>query len=178
MKTITSTIKSVDFIAEDLPLVEYEANQFRTAQPMSLEQLCSAMSLLLARQFERESVLTSPDMTRSYLVSRLAGFEREVFSCVHLDNQHRVMAYEELFYGTIDGASVYPREVVKSCLKYNSAAVIFAHNHPSGNSEPSQADISITTKLKQALALVDIRVLDHIIVAGSKTTSFAEKGLL
>ena len=178
MKTITSTIKSVDFIAEDLPLVEYEANQFQTAKSMSLEQLCSAMSFLLARQFERESVLTSPDMTRSYLLSRLAGFEREVFSCVHLDNQHCVMAYEELFYGTIDGASVYPREVVKSCLKYNSAAVIFAHNHPSGTPEPSQADKDITAKLKQALALVDIRVLDHIIVAGSNTTSFAEKGLL
>lgn len=88
------------------------------------------------------------------------------------------MAYEELFYGTIDGASVYPREVVKACLKYNSAAVIFAHNHPSGTPEPSQADLSITAKLKQALELVDIRVLDHIIVAGSNTISFAEKGLL
>ena len=178
MKTITSTTKSVDFIAEDLPLVEYETNQFQTSKPMSLEQLCSAMSFLLARQFEHETVLTSPDMTRSYLVSRLAGFEREVFSCIHLNNQHCVIAYEELFYGTIDGASVYPREVVKSCLKYNSTAVIFAHNHPSGNPEPSQSDLSITAKLKQALGLVDIRVLDHIIVSGSKTTSFAEKGLL
>jgi len=178
MKTINTNQESINFVAENIPLIQYGINQFQTTAPMSLEQLCSAMSLLLDNHFKRESVLTSPEMTKNYLVSKLANYESEVFSCIHLDNQHQVLAYEELFYGTIDGASVYPREVVKSCLRHNSAAVIFAHNHPSGLSEPSQADLSITAKLKQSLALVDIRVLDHIIVGGSHTTSLAEKGLL
>ena len=97
---------------------------------------------------------------------------------MYLDNQHRLLAFEELFRGTIDGASVYPREVVKHALKHNAAALIFAHNHPSGVAEPSQADIHITQRLKQALALVDIRVLDHIIVGDAETTSLAQHGSL
>ena len=178
MKTINTNPEFCNYIAEGLALVDNGSNQFQTAAPMSLEQLCSAMSLLLDNHFKRESVLTSPDMTKSYLISKLAGFESEVFSCIHLDNQHQVIAYEELFYGTIDGASVYPRDVVKSCLQHNSAAVIFAHNHPSGVSDPSRADEAITKRLKTALETVDIRVLDHIIVGGSHTTSLAERGLL
>ena len=100
------------YIAEDLPLVPYGNNQFETALPMSLAQLCSSMSLLLEIQFKRDDVLTSPELTRDYLVAKLAQSEREIFSCIYLDNQHRVITYEELFYGTIDEDSVYPREVV------------------------------------------------------------------
>jgi DNA repair protein RadC len=143
-----------------------------------MEQLCSAMSLLLENHFKKESVLSSPEMTRSYLMSKLANYEQEVFSCIYLDNRHQVIEYEELFFGTIDGASVYPREVVKRCLYHNAAAVIFAHNHPSGVAEPSQADERITIRLKESLALVDIRVLDHIIIGGADTVSLAERGLL
>jgi len=169
---------TANYIAEDLPLVPYGNNQFQTVSPMTLNQLCAAMSLLLDLSFKREPALTSPERTLSYLTAKLAQSEREVFCCLHLDNQHHVIAYEELFYGTIDGASVYPREVVKSCLKHNAAAVIFSHNHPSGIADPSRSDKDITQRLKTALATVDIRVLDHIIIGGSECFSFAEKGLL
>jgi DNA repair protein RadC len=111
-------------------------------------------------------------------MARLAQHPYEVFTLIYLDKRHRVIACQDLFRGTIDGASVYPREVVKEALKHNAAAVILAHNHPSGVAEPSQADEMITQRVKEALALVDIRVLDHVIVAGGDTTSFAERGLL
>jgi len=101
-----------------------------------------------------------------------------VFCCIYLDNQHQVIAFEELFYGTINAAIVYPREVVKACLKHNCSAVLLCHNHPSGSPEPSQADEALTKRLTDALALVDIRVLDHFIVAGSSSISFAERGLI
>jgi DNA repair protein RadC len=104
--------------------------------------------------------------------------EREVFGCLFLDNRHRLIALEEMFLGTIDGASVHPREVVKRALKLNAAAVILAHNHPSGVAEPSQADELITARIRDALALVDIRVLDHLVVGGTTVTSFAERGLI
>lgn len=121
-------------------------------------------------------VLESPRSVRQYLSVHYAGHEREVFTCLFLDNRHRLIAVEEMFQGTIDGASVHPREVVKRALRLNSAALILAHNHPSGVSEPSQADELITTRLRDALALVDIRVLDHLIVGGSSVTSLAERG--
>ena len=127
---------------------------------------------------KRGDVLTSPDATRAYLSAQLRGYSYEVFACLFLDNQHRVIQFEELFRGTIDGASVYPREVAKKALIQNAAAVIFAHNHPSGNNEPSQADRNITDKLKQALTLFDIRVLDHFIIGDGQPYSFAEHGLL
>ncbi|MGR9052855.1 MAG: RadC family protein [Gammaproteobacteria bacterium] len=127
---------------------------------------------------ERGNALTSPDVTRAFLSARLKGYSYEVFACLFLDNQHRVIKLEELFRGTIDSASVYPREVVKRVLHHNAAAVIFAHNHPSGIAEPSQADRSITEKLCQALMLFDIRVLDHFIVGDGPPYSFAEHGLL
>ncbi len=127
---------------------------------------------------QRGSALTSPEITSAYLSAHLRGYSYEVFACLFLDNQHRVIRLDELFRGTIDGASVYPREVVKQALSYNAAAVIFAHNHPSGISEPSQADKQITDKLKQALALFDIRVLDHFIIGDGLPYSFAEHGLL
>jgi DNA repair protein RadC len=132
----------------------------------------------LEEEIVRGDAMTDPQVTRQYLHMRLAGYAREVFACLFLDNQHRLICYEELFFGTIDGASVHPREVVKRSLEVNAAAIIFAHNHPSGLAEPSQADRRITERLKQALSLVDIRVLDHLVVGDTQTRSFAEMGLL
>lgn len=129
------------------------------------------------RTFSRGETLTSPDKAKDCIKLKLAPYEHEVFVCLFLDNQHRVIACDELFRGTIDGASVYPREVVKAALHHNAAALIIAHNHPSGISDPSQADRVITAKLKEALALIDVRVLDHFIV-GETVFSFAEHGLL
>jgi DNA repair protein RadC len=122
--------------------------------------------------------LDSPQATRDFLVTRLRDTPHELFCCLHLDNRHRLIAFEELFRGTIDGASVYPREVVKQALARNAAAVILAHNHPSGVAEPSQADELVTRRLREALQLVDIRVLDHLIVADNGCLSFAERGLI
>ena len=140
-------------------------------------------SLELARRHYCEALkagpaLVSPADTRSFLVAQLRDRPYEVFGCLFLDNRHRLIAFDELFRGTIDGASVHPREVVRAALAHNAAAVILAHNHPSGVAEPSQADELITQRLKDALALVEIRVLDHVIVAGADTTSFAERGRL
>jgi DNA repair protein RadC len=139
--------------------------------------------LEMSRRYLREEivgrdVLTSPEATRNYLKARLRGFQHEVFACLFLDNRHRVIEYRELFRGTIDGASVHPREVVREAMRANAAAVIFAHNHPSGVAEPSQADLRITQRLREALDLVDVRVLDHIVVGEGDGTSFAERGLL
>ena len=124
------------------------------------------------------SVLSNPRATREFLRMRLRDLRHEVFCCVYLDNRNRVIGFQELFRGTIDGASVHPREVVKEALARNAAAVILAHNHPSGIAEPSQADELITRRLKEALALVDIRVLDHLVVGDETCESFAERGLL
>lgn len=126
----------------------------------------------------RGDCLTSPEQTKQYLRLRLGSFEHEVFACLFMDNRHRVICFEEMFRGTIDGASVYPREVVKAALKHNAAAVIFSHNHPSGVAEPSQADQAITNRLKTALDTVDIRVLDHIVVSREESVSMAERGLM
>lgn len=144
-------------------------------------QLQAALELgerFLFASLDRGDGLLDPSTTRRFLKSKLRGYDREVFACLFLDNQHRVISYEELFFGTIDGASVHPREVVKRVLHHNAAAVIFAHNHPSGVAEPSQADQRITERLKSALLLVDVRVLDHMIVGDSEVMSFAETGLI
>ncbi len=127
---------------------------------------------------QRGDALCSPDETKAYLSTQLRGYSYEVFACLFLDNQHRVIMLEEMFRGTIDSASVYPREVVKRALFHNAAAIIFAHNHPSGVNEPSQSDRQITEKLKQSLTLFDIRVLDHFIIGDGMPFSFAEHGLL
>jgi DNA repair protein RadC len=122
--------------------------------------------------------LASPKATRDYLSAQLRDREHEVFCCLYLDKRHRLIRFEELFRGTIDGASVHPREIVKLALQRNSAAVIIAHNHPSGVAEPSQADELITQRVKEALALVDIRLLDHIIIGDGAAVSLAERGLI
>jgi len=132
----------------------------------------------LGQTVERGQALTSPDETRAFLVAQLRDQQREVFCCLYLDTRHRVLAFEELFYGTLDGAAVYPREVVKKALAHNAAAVILSHNHPSGVAEPSPADEQLTQRLKDALGLVDIRVLDHLVVGDGHVASFAELGLL
>ncbi|MDE2092017.1 MAG: DNA repair protein RadC [Gammaproteobacteria bacterium] len=126
----------------------------------------------------RGDALTDPHATRRYLITRLRDLPREIFTCVYLDNRHRVIACEDLFHGTLDGASVHPREVLRRALAHNAAALIFAHNHPSGVAEPSDADRRLTQRLKEALALVDIRVLDHFVIGDGDAVSFAERGLL
>jgi DNA repair protein RadC len=142
-----------------------------------------AAVLELARRALREelragSALTTPSAVRDYLRLTLGSRAHEVFVCVHLDAQHRVIGAEELFRGTLTQTSVYPREVVKAALAANAAAVIFAHNHPSGVAQPSQADELLTRQLREALALVDVKVLDHFVIAGNQALSFAERGLL
>jgi DNA repair protein RadC len=132
----------------------------------------------LQEQLSRGDGLTSPQATRQYLLSCLRDKKQEQFACLFLDSQHRVIRFETLFYGTIDAACVYPREVVSRCLELQAAAVIFAHNHPSGVAEPSQADRRITERLVQALGLLDIRVLDHFVVGDGEVVSFAERGWL
>ena len=132
----------------------------------------------LSEQFERGNPLLSPEHTARFLQARLRDYPYEVFAVLFLDNRHRVLAFEELFRGTIDGASVHPREVVRRALQLNAAAVIFSHNHPSGVAEPSQADQRITTRLREALALVEIRVLDHLIIGDGAPCSLAQRGLL
>lgn len=127
---------------------------------------------------QSKDILTSSQATRDYLRAKFRDCESEIFSCLFLNNQHHVVKLEELFRGTIDGAAVYPREVVKRCLYHNAAAVILAHNHPSGIAEPSQADIAITNKLRIALETIDVRVLDHLVIGNSLVVSFAERGLL
>ncbi|MBK1630649.1 DNA repair protein RadC [Thiohalocapsa halophila] len=137
-----------------------------------------AIACLEAHYHVRKEALTSPDETRDYLKLRLAGVPYEVFAILLLDNRHRVLQYRELFRGTIDGASVHPREVVREAMRWNAAAVILAHNHPSGVAEPSQADLRITQQLKDALSLIEVRVLDHIVIGEGAGTSLAERGLL
>ncbi len=132
----------------------------------------------LYESLERGDPLTSPAETRHFLQAHLRDRRSEVFCALFLDNRHRVLAFEELFQGTIDGASVHPREVVRRSLEHNAAAVIFAHNHPSGVAEPSRADETITRRLRDALALVDIRVLDHIVVGDGEMSSLAERGMI
>ncbi len=132
----------------------------------------------LSAVMERGEGFYSPQTVKDYLLAELRHQPREVFSMLLLDSQHRLLAYRELFQGTIDGASVHPREVVKAALAHNAAAVILAHNHPSGVAEPSQADQRITERLKESLGLVDIRVLDHMVVGDAEVVSFAERGLI
>lgn len=139
----------------------------------ALQTLESRMKCHVNRDVPR-----NPDDSQRYLRLKLADLKHEVFACLFLDSRHRVIAYEELFRGTLDGASVYPREVVKAALAHNAAGVIFAHNHPSGDAEPSQADLNLTHRLREALGLVDTRVLDHVIIGVTDSVSMAQRGLV
>jgi DNA repair protein RadC len=155
-----------------------EDGQYEFTRPLSEDEIVELAASILDARFHRLEVLLNPTVTKNFLKMQLSLHEQEVFGCVYLDTRHRVICFEKLFYGTIDGASVHPREVVKNAMKNNAAAVILTHNHPSGVSEPSIADQRITQRLKEALSLVDVRVIDHIIVGGTTTSSFAEMGLL
>ncbi len=156
------------FLAEDLPA------DIRVRLTASRELVRRWM----LEELRHGPVLGDPRAVRDYLRVHYAGHEREVFMCLFLDNRHKLISAEEMFQGTIDGASVHPREVVKRALSLNAAAVILAHNHPSGIADPSQADELITSRLRDALAIVDIRCLDHLIVGGATVTSLAERGLI
>ena len=140
------------------------------------EQILEAARQAIERKMQRGTSFTSPAAVKEYLCAKLAGFEHEVFAVLFMDTQHRLIEYREMFHGTIDSAEVHPREVVKEALRLNAAALVISHNHPSGNPEPSAADRVLTKRLREALSMVDVRVLDHIIVGGTKTTSFAERG--
>ena len=146
-------------------------------QPMPDNQVLEKAADILAERYVRNAKFCSTQATKDYLLFKLGQHEREVFAVMMLDNQHQLIEYQELFFGTINAASVYPREVVKAVLYANAATVILAHNHPSGIPEPSPSDIAITKKLSDALGLIDVQVLDHIIV-GETAFSFAERGLL
>jgi DNA repair protein RadC len=156
-------------------LVRDIGGEYRTAN--NAEVLLAAQRVL-AEQMRGTQVMTSPQAVRDYLRAKLGALEHEVFGLLMLDSQHRLLEYVELFRGTVSQASIYPREVVKECLRFNSVAVVMVHNHPSGLAEPSRADETLTTTLKSALSLVDVRVLDHLIVAGTDVMSFAECGRL
>lgn len=155
-----------------------QVNGMGTSKYAQLQAIFEMSRRALAEQMREADVLGSPQQVRDYLCLRLGQLKREVFLVLFLDAQNRVMAQEELFSGTLTQTSVYPREVVKRALHHNAASVIFAHNHPSGVAQQSRADEVLTASLKQALTLVDIRVLDHFIIAGNATLSFAEQGLL
>jgi len=169
-----SNIPDVDAFPQDRIAYLHHEN-LSDLEKQSVVQL--ALKILRARH-RRRRLLSSPVETRQYLQFVFESYRNEVFGAIFLDNRHRVLGFEELFFGTIDGASVHPRVVIQRALDLNSAAVIFAHNHPSGVAEPSRADEALTRRLKEALALVDVRVLDHIVVGCEGTVSFAERGLL
>ena len=147
-------------------------------QPATADQILDAARQAIEHKMQRGASFTSPAAVKEYLCTKLGGFEHEVFAVLFLDTRHRLIEYAEMFQGTIDSAEVHPREVVKAALRHNAAAVIVSHNHPSGNPEPSAADQTLTQRLREALGLVDVRVLDHVIVAGNATASFAERGLI
>lgn len=160
---------------------EHELSQVHgigASKYVQLQAIFEMSRRALSEQLQQRDVFTSPQQVRDFLVLKLASLAREVFLVLFLDTQNRLLASEELFSGTLSQTSVYPREVLKRALHHNAASVIFAHNHPSGVAQQSSADELLTKQLKEALTLVDVRVLDHFIVAGNQTLSFKERGLL
>lgn len=153
-----------------------QSGQYVTQRPVNADDILAMANRLIRRKFTRGRAITNPKAAAALFPAQFAHYEHESFWGLFLDCQHRVLAFEQLFNGTINAASVYPREVVKRALQLNAGAVIFVHNHPSGVSDPSQADRDITHKLKQALALFDVSVLDHFVVGGDSVTSLAELG--
>lgn len=184
--------KSAVMLAHDLlqtsgslrKLLQTPAEEFTRHQGLGIASFTRLQTVMeISRRQLLESLhdtnpLTSPELTRSFLQARLRDRSREIFAALFLDNRHRVQVFEELFLGTLDGAAVYPRVVAEKGLRYRAAAVIVAHNHPSGVAEPSQADVALTRRLKDALALVDIRLLDHFIIGDGIPVSLAERGLM
>ena len=150
---------------------------YSVSESVSEQDIVEFAKHIIAKQFKRGTTITSPEASIEYLQTQIGHYQHEVFAALFLDSKHRVIAFEELFTGTIDQASVYPREVAKRALHHNAAAIIFTHNHPSGITDPSQADISLTNTLVAAMKLLSVRVLDHIIVASNTSESLAQKGL-
>ena len=153
-------------------------NRTRRYRVATGDAILEAARSVVDQRMQRGDSFGDPKASSAFFQAKLAGLEREIFAAVMLDTRHRMIEYVELFQGTIDGAEVHPREVVRRALRCNAAAMIVAHNHPSGSTEPSAADRAVTARLKQALALVDVRLLDHIVVGGTKTTSLASMGLV
>lgn len=143
---------------------------------ISDDEILAAAEAIHLRRLERQGRISEPTEAAQYLRARCGHADREVFGCLFLDSRHQILACEDLFYGTIDGAEVHPREIVRRAILLNAAAVVAFHNHPSGNPEPSAADRAVTARMKQALALVDIRLLDHFVVTSSGFTSMASRG--
>ncbi len=164
--------------ADKIPSVVHLEQLEAMPDEVIIEEALMRLDKQMRNRRESDAVISSPEEVKRYLKLRFANLPHEVFAAVLMDNRHRVIKVSELFRGTVDGASVHPREVVKEALQHNAAAVIFAHNHPSGLAEPSQADIRITGVLKTALETVDIRVLDHVIVGEGPSTSLQERGLM
>jgi DNA repair protein RadC len=166
------------------PLLLASQEEFCRAKGMGVAKFTQVQAVMemakrvLAEDLKRDQVFTDPKTVRAFLAAQLQEQPSEVFCALYLDSQHRLIAYEPLFYGTIDSAAVYCRDVVRKCLQCNAAAVIFAHNHPSGVAEPSLSDRQLTDKLVDALNLMDIRVLDHMVVGHKRIVSFAERGWL
>ena len=154
------------------------SGKYTARRGLTPDQIIRAAKAALAARCARGTVLTNPEAVADYLVIHYSARPAEVFTCIFLDNRHGLIAAEDLFFGTIDGASVHPREIARRCLELNAAAVILAHNHPSGNPAPSQADQRITQRIKETLALLDVRVLDHFVVGGGDAYSFASHGLI
>ena len=170
MTTTESSVATTKDRFDNFSLSELNDVEKRSLMAMALT--------MLAEQHRPGNALGSPEETRRYLRIRLAEHKNEVFGCLFLDNRNRIIEVAELFQGTIDGASVHPRVVVQKALEFNAAAILFFHNHPSCVAEPSHADEAITRRLKEALALVDVRVLDHFVVTAGESVSFAERGLI
>lgn len=154
------------------------ANGLGQAKYAQLQAVLEMGRRHLDEDLRERDALSDPPAVRRYLQARLRGLDHEVFAALFLDSQHRLIAYEAITHGTIDGASIYPREVVKAALRLGAAAIIFAHNHPSGVAEPSAADRVLTERLREALQLVDVRVLDHFVIGEGRPVSFAERGWL
>ena len=163
-------------------LLDRPAPQLAALPGLGPARACTLVAALelgtrhLGQQLQRGEALADPAQAGAYFSRKLRALPQEVFACLFLDTRHRVIAYEELFRGTLDGSEVHPREVARRALQHNAAALIFGHNHPSGNPEPSAADRAVTARLKQALALVEVRVLDHFVVGDGAATSMAQRG--
>lgn len=170
-----SSLSAVDAVASAALLVRDVDRQYRPARS---DEVLQQARRVLSQRVRRGATMSSPQAVKDYLCVQIGVLEHEVFTVIFLDAQHRLIALKEMFRGTVTQTSVYPREVVKESLALNAAAVILAHNHPSGAAEPSRADECLTQTLKTALALIDVRVLDHLVVAGAEVSSFAERGLL
>jgi len=155
-----------------------ENGRYKIESPLKGDEIVALAESILRERVLHGDMIDSPKVMRQWLLTRISEKEHEVFFVIYLDNRHRVIAFEELFRGTIDGTSVHVREIVKRVLHQNAAAVVVAHNHPSGDPEPSDADCRLTRRIKDALSLIEVRLLDHIVVGGSVALSLAERGLI